>query len=147
MSSESVHKGICMCGSISYAVKGKPLFSIYCHCINCQKADGAAFVAAVHFPDSAFSWTCSEVEPLKESLGDIVLYRCSKCRSCMATQILSSKNWALRATQLDRGEDGKIIGWDEVKPTGHIFYGRRVVDVADSLPKWEGARGTSTKLA
>ncbi|KAJ6601448.1 Mss4-like protein [Mycena vulgaris] len=141
-------KGSCACGSISYAVQGKPLFSVYCHCTQCQRADGAAFVSSMHFKSSAFSWTYApENEPLIEPMSDFVLYRCKGCHSCAATQMSDSQNWALRATQLARDENGKIIDWDGVKPTAHIFYGTRVIDVADDLPKWEGYAGNSTRLA
>ncbi|KAJ7922799.1 Mss4-like protein [Mycena leptocephala] len=144
----TVRKGGCSCGALSYSVKGKPLFSVYCHCTKCQRADGAAFVSCVHYPASAFSWTYSqEVEPLVEPLEDMVLYRCKKCRSCAATQMSDNKNWALRGTQLERDGDGKILNWEGVKPTSHIFYGTRVVDVADDLPKWEGFPGNSARIA
>ncbi|KAJ7755007.1 Mss4-like protein [Mycena maculata] len=143
-----IRKGSCACGSVSYAAQGKPLFSVYCHCTQCQRSDGATFVSTMHYPPSAFSWTYgAEIEPLVENLGGFVLYRCQSCRSCAATQIADSGNWAIRGMQLERDENGKIINWEGVKPTGHIFYGTRVVDVADDLPKWEGHQGNSTKLA
>ncbi|KAF7347513.1 hypothetical protein MVEN_01507500 [Mycena venus] len=142
-----VRKGSCFCGDVSYAVKGKPLFSLYCHCTQCQRADGAAFVSCIHFPNSAFSWTyAAEKAPDVEPLKSFTLYRCKSCRSCAATQMSDNQNWALRATQMERDENGKIKDWDNLKPTGHIFYGTRVVDVADDLPKWEGFPG-SAKIA
>ncbi|KAJ7492255.1 Mss4-like protein [Mycena latifolia] len=147
MSVLNVHKGSCACGLVAYALQGNPLFSLYCHCTQCQRADGAAFVSTMHFPSSAFSWThAPEIEPLVESLGDFVMFRCKSCRSCAATQMSATKNWAIRGMQLERDEAGKIINWDGVKPTGHIFYGTRVVDVADDLPKWEGHAGNSNRL-
>ncbi|KAJ7431746.1 Mss4-like protein [Mycena galericulata] len=141
-----VRKGSCACGLVSYTIEGKPLFSVYCHCTQCQRVDGAAFVSTMHFSPSAFSWTHSaENEPLIEKTGDFVLYRCKSCHSCAATQV-DNGNWALRGTQLERDESGKIINWDGVKPTSHIFYGTRIVDVADDLPKWEGFPKNSTRL-
>jgi len=35
--------GGCLCGNISYALKGIPMFSLVCHCTNCQKQSGSAF--------------------------------------------------------------------------------------------------------
>ena len=35
---------------------------------------------------------------------------------------------------------------DAFKPTCHIFYGSRVVDVADELPKWMGHKNRSAQL-
>ncbi|KAJ7204409.1 Mss4-like protein [Mycena pura] len=142
-----IRKGSCVCGLVSYSIQGQPLFSVYCHCTKCQRADGAAFVSTMHYSSPAFSWTYSaDVEPLVEDLDDMVLYRCKKCRSCAAAHMSASKNWALRGTQLARDEGGKIVDWEGVKPTDHIFYGTRVVDVADDLPKWEGFVGRSTRL-
>ncbi|KAJ7651557.1 hypothetical protein DFH06DRAFT_313281 [Mycena polygramma] len=107
---------------------------------------GAAFVSSMHYSTSAFSWVhAADVEPIVENLDGMVLYRCQKCRSCAAAH-MSNGNWALRGTQLERGEDEKIINWEDIKPTGHIFYGTRVVDVADNLPKWEGYQNSSNRL-
>lgn len=41
----AVHKGGCHCGSVSYAVTGKPTLSAYCHCTNCQKLNGVCHPA------------------------------------------------------------------------------------------------------
>ncbi|KAF7303057.1 GFA domain-containing protein [Mycena kentingensis (nom. inval.)] len=145
-----MHNGSCRCGLVSFKVEDKPLFSVYCHCTKCQRADGAAFVSTMHFPSSAFSFTydSAKVEPLVEAVSDgaMTLYRCPTCRSCPAIQITRTTNWALRGTNLARDDAGKIIDWDSVKPTSHIFYNTRIVDVADDLPKWEGFPGRSNRL-
>jgi hypothetical protein len=87
---------------------------------------GAAFVSAMHYPSSAFSWTyAADKEPAVEPIKGYTLYRCKSCRSCAATQMSDNQNWALRSTQLERDENGKIKNWDGVKPSGHIFYGTR----------------------
>ncbi|KAF8215784.1 Mss4-like protein [Mycena galopus ATCC 62051] len=146
-SSETVRKGGCFCGDLSFTIEGKPLFSLYCHCTQCQRADGAAFVSTMHYSPSAFSWTyAAEKEPEVETLRGFTLYRCKTCRSCAATQMSDSQNWALRGTQLERDENGKIKNWDGVKPSSHIFYGTRLINVADDLPKWEGFPNQSTRL-
>ncbi|KAJ7292948.1 Mss4-like protein [Mycena rebaudengoi] len=143
---DTVRKGSCSCGSLSWAVTGQPLFSVYCHCTQCQRADGAAFVCSMHYKPSAFTWTHTpENAPDVENLKDFILYRCKSCRSCAATTVTSG-NWALRASQLERDENGKVINWEGVKPTSHIFYGTRLVDVADDLPKWDGYPGSSNRL-
>ncbi|KAJ7070671.1 Mss4-like protein [Mycena amicta] len=145
--STTVHLASCLCGSLSFKLEDKPLFSIFCHCTRCQRADGAAFVSTMHWPPTAFSWTyTADVTPLVENLGDVTLYRCEKCRSCAATQMGDSGNWAIRGAHLARDENGKIIDFESVKPTCHIFYNTRIVDVADDLPKWEGFSGRSKRL-
>ncbi|KAJ6520199.1 Mss4-like protein [Mycena sanguinolenta] len=146
-SQTNVRKGSCFCGEVSFIIEGKPLFSLYCHCTQCQRADGAAFVSSMHYAPFAFEWTyAAENKPEEETLRGFTMYRCKKCRSCAATQMGETKNWALRGTQLERDENGKIKNWDDVKPSCHIFYGTRVVEVADDLPKWEGFPNQSARL-
>ena len=36
---------------------------------------------------------------------------------------------------------------DVFRPTCHIFYAMRVVDIVDDLPKWSGHKGKSTLLS
>lgn len=38
-----MHKGSCLCGSVSYEVKSEPKATSHCHCKMCQKQHGAAF--------------------------------------------------------------------------------------------------------
>ena len=47
---------------------------------------------------------------------------------------------------LARDEAGKIIDWERIKPTAHIFYGTRLLDVDDGLAKWEGYENGSARL-
>lgn len=48
--------------------------------------------------------------------------------------------------QMARDELGSIKSWDVVKPTAHIFYGTRMLDVNDGLGKWEAYEDKSRKL-
>ena len=47
---------------------------------------------------------------------------------------------------MERNDDGKIKNWDIIKPTAHMFYGTRVLDVGDDLGKWEGYENKSAEL-
>lgn len=46
-----------------------------------------------------------------------------------------------------RDESGRVLRWDEVRPTAHIYYGTRLLDINDDLGKWEGYEGESDKIA
>ena len=37
------HTGECLCGNISYKLEGEAMFSVVCHCKNCQTQSGSAF--------------------------------------------------------------------------------------------------------
>jgi hypothetical protein len=47
--------GGCSCGAIRFEVLGEPYTVGLCHCMECRKATGAAFVYYADWPRSAFS--------------------------------------------------------------------------------------------
>ncbi len=46
--------GSCLCGNIAYEYKGKLGPSSYCHCLDCRKATGTAFLVSIRFDISDF---------------------------------------------------------------------------------------------
>ena len=46
--------GGCLCGAVRYECGGEPVFSLQCHCRDCQRQSGAPHVAAVRMPAEAF---------------------------------------------------------------------------------------------
>ncbi|MEZ5924615.1 MAG: GFA family protein [Hyphomicrobiaceae bacterium] len=45
----SSYKGSCLCGAVTYEATGSPHISLQCHCLDCQKASGAAHIAFAAF--------------------------------------------------------------------------------------------------
>jgi hypothetical protein len=45
--------GGCMCGAVRYESSAKPLIAGNCHCRDCQKSSGGAFVAVMAVPASS----------------------------------------------------------------------------------------------
>jgi hypothetical protein len=52
-----VRVGGCFCGAVRFSVRGEPLVVGTCHCADCRKATGAAFVFYADWPRSAFTST------------------------------------------------------------------------------------------
>ena len=52
--------------------------------------------------------------------------------------------WMAFPTLFDFGEAGEVP--KAFQPTCHIFYGQRVVDMADGLPKWSGHKNASEQI-
>lgn len=50
-----IRYGGCSCGAVRFEVLGEPREIGTCHCMECRKATGAAFVYYADWPDSAFS--------------------------------------------------------------------------------------------
>jgi hypothetical protein len=47
----SKYSGQCLCGEIQYSVDIEPLFAGNCHCKDCQRTSGSAFIPAMLFPE------------------------------------------------------------------------------------------------
>lgn len=166
-----VYKGGCICGSVSYEVTGKPIRSVYCHCTLCQRLNGmsprrswldlaqiprvdlaCAFIHTIHFPASAFTWTH------EEPYGDVIetysveskpwktRSRCKKCGCCVSSYNARANRRSIWSGQLERDELEKIKYWADLRPTAHIFYGTRMLDIQDDLAKWEGYNDESRRL-
>ena len=131
---------------------------------------GCPFVHTIHFPKDAFSWThaakggtssadeaLSEgpAPPLSEAqLESFVIpskpwktrFRCRSCGACVMSTNAKTGSCSVWGAHLARDADGRILGWDGVQPTAHIFYGTRMLDVADGLGKWEGYEARSARV-
>jgi hypothetical protein len=56
----AMRSGGCLCGAVRYESAGKPLFSLLCHCRDCQHQSGSAYVAAMRVPAAGFRLTKGE---------------------------------------------------------------------------------------
>lgn len=116
---------------------------------------GCPFVHTIHFEASAFSWTHSDPDSAESHLDKYTIsnkphkirYRCKTCGATVASHNTIKNRWSVWGAQLERpGPEGRIKDWDLVKPTAHIFYGTRMLDVNDSLSKWDGYEGLSNAI-
>jgi len=60
--------GKCLCGSIQYSSEAEPIFSIICHCDDCQRQTGTAFSMTVGVPKA--SMKIDNEDKLKEFIGE-----------------------------------------------------------------------------
>jgi hypothetical protein len=49
--------GGCLCGAVRYESDGEPSFSLQCHCRDCQRSSGTAYIAAMRVPAADFRIT------------------------------------------------------------------------------------------
>lgn len=166
-------RGSCFCGAVSYVLSGRPILSAYCHCTNCQRLTGARvtccgafcelamltysmlgcpFVHSMHYKGSDFAW--SHAEPHDAQLDFFVIpsrphktrARCKSCGATVASYNSDTTCWSVWGAHLRRNANGAIDDWDSVKPTAHIFYGTRMLDIDDDLGKWEGYENRSPRI-
>jgi hypothetical protein len=75
-----MHKGSCLCGGVSYALKSEPKAVSHCHCRMCQKQHGAAFATYASLPRVDLSYLSGEqLLTSYNSSGSIMRSFCSRC--------------------------------------------------------------------
>ena len=121
--------GQCYCGNVQVAVSGPAAVSGYCHCLDCRKWHGAPINAFSVWPSSGVN---IEGETLMSEQSDASgRLSCRVCGGCVANLKPSLGMTVVYPMTLAGAEDSLTF-----EPSFHIFYGERVMDLADGLPKF-----------
>ena len=147
---EAKYEASCHCGMVRYRVSSDPVDAKICHCGTCQKLHGAPmqWAAIFHKQDVRF-----DTEPTHLKFFNSNLNRAERtlpckvsCRHC-GTLIADEgrRMWLGFPSLFEFGTPPRVP--DAFKPTCHIFYSARILDVEDDLPKWAGHSKNSTRLA
>jgi len=80
-------RGLCQCGAVHVIETGQATWSGVCHCTQCQKMSGSAFMAFVSFHVRGLMW--GSVEPARFKSSDLAerLF-CSTCGTAVGMQYL-----------------------------------------------------------
>ncbi|WDP88815.1 MAG: GFA family protein [Desulfobacter sp.] len=143
------YKAACFCGAVRYEVSADPVDAKICHCRTCQKLHGAPMQWAAIFHKRHVRFTAG--------LKHLVFYNseqgrrerilpckisCSRCGAPIADE--GRRMWLAFPSLFDFGYPANVP--DSFKPTCHIFYGARVIEIQDNLPKWSGHKNHSRRL-
>jgi|SRR5580700_1423513 len=97
--------GGCLCGAIRYEVTGEPIFSTHCHCRDCQRASGSAYVATARLPAGGFRITKGSPKRFvgkADSGNEVTRVFCGDCGSPLYSQVSARLDLiGLRVTSLD----------------------------------------------
>ena len=77
-----VRSGGCLCGRVRYESAGEPLYSLLCHCRDCQHQSGGAYVAAMRVPAAGFRITKGEPRlyvSLSDAGNEVTRAFCGEC--------------------------------------------------------------------
>lgn len=143
------YRARCHCGLVRYEVRADPVDAKICHCSDCRILHGAPMQWAAIFykRDIRFS---AGVEQLR--FYNSALKRAERrlpckvaCASCGTLIADEGRNmWLAFPTLFEFGAPPQVP--EVFKPSCHIFYDMRVMDVVDELPKWSGHKDTSRLL-
>jgi hypothetical protein len=112
-----VRRGGCACGRVRYESAGEPLFSLLCHCRDCQYQSGSAFIAAMRVPATGFRITKGEPKlyaRASDAGNKVTLAFCEECGSPLFIRVSARPDIVgLRVGSLD---DPSVF-----HPEAHIF--------------------------
>lgn len=126
--------GSCLCGKITYEVRGAPQAMYYCHCSMCRKASGSSFATNMLIEKRYFS-VSSGAELLKgfrSSPGEKRFF-CSECGS----PIYSEAKAQLGAVSV---RCGTLDETPNMRPSEHIYVGSKApwFEICDDVPQFVG---------
>ena len=143
------YRASCHCQAVQYEVSAEPVDAKICHCKVCQTLHGAPMQWAAIFHKRHVRITRgldqlrfynSELQRHERVLPCKV--SCAGCGTLIADE--GRKMWLAFPSLFDFGRPPQVP--PSFKPRCHIFYGMRVMDMADELPKWSGHKNKSDLL-
>jgi hypothetical protein len=77
-----VREGGCSCGAVRYRLASDPMFTHCCHCLNCQRQTGSAFVINLLIEADRVEALGVEPEPVNVPRDDGSVQRILRCPTC-----------------------------------------------------------------
>jgi hypothetical protein len=128
----SSREGGCTCGEVRYRLASEPLFVHCCHCLNCQRQTGSAFVINVLIEADRIELLAGEPErvPVPRGTKTQPIWRCPTCRIALYSQYTSARIRFVRAGTLDDPSS--------VAPDVHIYTRSKLpwVAIPDDVPSF-----------
>ena len=127
-------EGGCACGAVRYRLESDPLFVHCCHCLNCQRQTGSAFVINLLIEADRVEVLAGKPEPVDVPRDDgskQPVFRCPTCQVALFSTYGRPEVLFVRAGTLDEPS--------AVTPDVHIYTKSKVswVTLPDSVPAFD----------
>lgn len=112
-----MHEGGCSCGAVRYRLTSEPMFVHCCHCLDCQRQTGSAFVLNALIETDRIERISGEPIPIAmptDSGRPHDVYRCPNCLTAVWSDYGRRPN--LRFVRVGTLDDPKLL-----PPDVHIF--------------------------
>ena len=129
-----VREGGCSCGAVRYGLASDPLFIHCCHCLNCQRQTGSAFVINLLIEADRVELLSGDPEAVDVPRDDGSrqrIYRCPTCQVGVFSEYGRPEVWFVRGGTLDEPS--------AVEPDVHIYTRSKLPWVAlpESVPAFD----------
>ena len=143
-------EGGCSCAAVRYQLMSEPMFVHCCHCLNCQRQTGSAFVINLLIEADRVQLLSGEplaVDVPRDDGSAQRIYRCPTCQVAVFSEYGSPEVRFVRAGTLDepRGITPDVhiftkskVGWVALPadaPAFDVYYDSKALWPADSLER------------
>jgi hypothetical protein len=127
-------EGGCACGAVRYRLTAEPLFVHCCHCLNCQRQTGSAFVINLLIEADRVELVSGEPKAVDVPRDDGSvqrIYRCPACEVAVYSEYTRPEYLFVRGGTLDEPR--------RITPDVHIYTKSKVdwVVLPESVPAFE----------
>ena len=127
-------EGGCACGAVRYRLTSEPMFVHCCHCLNCQRQTGSAFVVNLLIESDRVELLAGEPQAIDVPRDDGSkqrIYRCPECRVAVYSEYGAPAVLFVRGGTLDEPR--------AVTPDVHIYTRSKVawVTLPEGAPAFE----------
>jgi hypothetical protein len=128
-------EGGCACGAVRYRLNSRPMFVNCCHCRDCQRQTGSAFVINALIETDRMVLAQGGAEPVRvptDSGRPHDVYRCPQCRTALWSDY--GLRPALRFVRVGTLDDPATL-----PPDAHIFTRSKLpwVGLPENVPAFE----------
>ena len=134
-------EGGCSCGAVRYRLTAEPMFTHCCHCLNCQRQTGSAFVINLLLDADRVEMIAGEPQPVDVWRDDGSTQRIHRCPTC---QVAVFSEYGRPEVRFVRA--GTLDDPSSVRPDVHIYTRSKVpwVELPDSVPAFEAYYDSKT---
>ncbi len=127
-------EGGCACGAVRYRLSSDPLLVHCCHCLNCQRQTGSAFVVNLLIETDRVEPLSGDPQPVDAPRDDGSVQRVFRCPTC---QVAVYSQYTRPEVRFVRG--GTLDDPSSVEPDVHIFTRSKVpwVTLPHGVPAFE----------
>ena len=127
-------EGGCACGAVRYRLASDPLFVHCCHCLNCQRQTGSAFVVNLLIEADRVELLAGDPRPVDVPRDDGSSQRIFRCPAC---KVAIFSEYGRPEVRFVRG--GTLDEPSSVSPDVHIYTRSKLgwVTVPESVPAFE----------
>src|SRR2546423_836097 len=121
-------EGGCACGAVRYRLTSESLITHCCHCLNCQRQTGSAFVINLLIEADRLQLLAGGPHPVDVPRDDGTMQRIYRCPTC---EVAVYSEYGGPAVKFVRG--GTLDGGAQVDPDVHIYTRSKIAWV--TLPE------------